>query len=324
MVDDEGAGNVRIDLRRVSSALHHRITHGKVHRVEEREGVLCENAAHRLGPDVCVGVYATIGHALGNLVAAEPDEEVFGCLGVSGVIYHVGTDLLSGTGAIVRRVCGGTAACVISDSTVAPLYAAAVTASLAAAGFTASLVTFPAGERYKRLSTLSDLLEQIAENGLTRDDVIVALGGGVTGDMESNVARAIFGIPAVKGIEFGLGFEASRVRGSQDNDPYEVRDGRCVPRTNNAGGILGGITTGSPLFFRVGFKPISSIGLEQDSVDLRTMTPAKLCVRGRHDTCPATRAVPIVEAVCALVVLDSILTWPADPEATTRHRPQTA
>jgi len=96
---------------------------------------------------------------------------------------HVGTDLLSGTGAIVRRVCGGTAACVISDSTVAPLYAAAVTASLAAAGFTASLVTFPAGERYKRLSTLSDLLEQIAENGLTRDDVIVALGGGVTGDM---------------------------------------------------------------------------------------------------------------------------------------------
>lgn len=150
------------------------------------------------------------------------------------------------------------------------------------------------------------------------------VGSPMFDGMESNVARAIFGIPAVKGIEFGLGFEATRVRGSQDNDPYEVRDGRCVPRTNNAGGILGGITTGSPLFFRVGFKPISSIGLEQDSVDLLTMTPAKLTVRGRHDTCPAVRAVPIVEAVCALVVLDSILTWPADPEITTRHEPQTA
>jgi len=76
-----------------------------------------------------------------------------------------------------------------------------------------------------------------------------------------------------------------------------------------------------PLSLQGGLSsPISSIGLEQDSVDLRTMTPAKLCVRGRHDTCPATRAVPIVEAVCALVVLDSILTWPADPEATTRHQ----
>jgi len=103
---------------------------------------------------------------------------------------HVGTGLLSETGVIAREVCDGDAACVISDSTVAPLYGDAVISSLCAAGFTSSLVTFPAGERHKRLSTLSDLLEQVAENGLTRDDVIVALGGGVTGDMGGFVAAS--------------------------------------------------------------------------------------------------------------------------------------
>lgn len=103
---------------------------------------------------------------------------------------HVGTGLLAEVGAIVRGVCDGEAACVVSDSTVAPLYASAVIASLAAAGFAPSLVSFPAGERHKRLSTLSDLLEQVAENGLTRDDVIVALGGGVTGDMAGFAAAS--------------------------------------------------------------------------------------------------------------------------------------
>ena len=145
------------------------------------------------------------------------------------------------------------------------------------------------------------------------------VGSPMFDGMESSIARAVFGIPAVKGLDFGLGFEATRVRGSRNNDPFEVRDGRCVPRTNNAGGILGGITTGAPLFFRVGFKPISSIYLEQDSVDLTTMTPAKLTVKGRHDTCPAVRGTPVVEAVCALVVLDSILSWPPDPETSATH-----
>ena len=96
---------------------------------------------------------------------------------------HVGTELLGEVGAIARDVCAGEAACVVSDSTVAPLYAGTVLDSLAAAGFDATLVTFPAGERNKRLSTMSDLLEEVAESGLTRDDAIVALGGGVTGDM---------------------------------------------------------------------------------------------------------------------------------------------
>ena len=131
--------------------------------------------------------------------------------------------------------------------------------------------------------------------------------------LENVIARAVFGIPAVKGIEFGLGFESARVRGSQDNDPYEVREGACVPRTNNAGGILGGISTGAPLHFRCALKPISSIGIEQDSVDLERMEPARLAVRGRHDATAVTRAVPVVEAVCALAVADSLLAWPAEP-----------
>lgn len=141
------------------------------------------------------------------------------------------------------------------------------------------------------------------------------VGSPMFDGLENVIARAVFGIPSVKGIEFGLGFESARVRGSQDNDPYEVRDGACVPRTNNAGGILGGISTGAPLHFRCALKPISSIGQEQDSVDLASMTPARLKVHGRHDATAVTRAVPVVEAVCALAVTDAILAWPAESQA---------
>lgn len=129
--------------------------------------------------------------------------------------------------------------------------------------------------------------------------------------IENVMARALFGIPAVKGVEFGRGFEVARLRGTQNNDPYEVRDGACVPRTNNAGGILGGITTGAPVLVRCAFKPISSVMVEQDSVDLDRMEPARLKVHGRHDTTAVIRAVPVVEAVCALALADALLAWPA-------------
>ncbi len=138
------------------------------------------------------------------------------------------------------------------------------------------------------------------------------VGSPMFDGVENTMARALFGIPSVKGVDFGLGFDAARTRGSQDNDPYEVRDGACVPTTNNAGGILGGITTGAPIRFRCAFKPISSIGLEQNSVDLTTMEDAKLAVHGRHDTTAVIRAVPVVEAVCAIAVTDSLLAWPAE------------
>ena len=130
--------------------------------------------------------------------------------------------------------------------------------------------------------------------------------------VENVLARDLFGIPSVKGVEFGRGFAAARLRGTQNNDPYEVRDGSCAPRTNNAGGILGGITTGAPLLVRCAFKPISSIMVDQDSVDLQTMEPATLRVHGRHDTTAVLRAVPVVEAVCALGLADILLAWPAE------------
>ena len=130
--------------------------------------------------------------------------------------------------------------------------------------------------------------------------------------VENVLARDLFGIPSVKGVEFGRGFAAARLRGTQNNDPYEVRDGSCAPRTNNAGGILGGITTGAPLLVRCAFKPISSIMVDQDSVDLQTMKPATLRVHGRHDTTAVLRAVPVVEAVCALGLADILLAWPAE------------
>ena len=130
--------------------------------------------------------------------------------------------------------------------------------------------------------------------------------------IENVMARALFGIPSVKGVEFGRGFAAVRLTGTQDNDPYEVRDGRCVPVSNNAGGILGGITTGAPVLVRVACKPISSVMVEQDSVDLGRMEPATLQVHGRHDTTAVIRAVPVVEAVCACTLADALLAWPAE------------
>ncbi len=137
------------------------------------------------------------------------------------------------------------------------------------------------------------------------------LGGPLFGGMEGRLAAALFGIPAVKGVEFGAGFRAAALRGSQHNDPFEVRDGRVVTRTNHAGGILGGITTGMPLVMRAAFKPTASIALEQDSVSLSRMEEEKLVVRGRHDPCIVPRAVPVVEAAAALVLLDALLDPPA-------------
>jgi chorismate synthase len=125
--------------------------------------------------------------------------------------------------------------------------------------------------------------------------------------MESKIARIVFGIPSVKGVSFGSGFEGSRLRGSRNNDPY-VMDGDAVrTKTNNHGGILGGITTGMPLIFRAAFKPTSSIGIEQDSVSLSKRENVKLTIEGRHDPCIVPRAVPVVEAAAAVAVCDILL-----------------
>lgn len=137
------------------------------------------------------------------------------------------------------------------------------------------------------------------------------IGSPMFDGIESTIARAVFGIPAVKGLEFGAGFDAARKRGSDNNDPYGIKDGAVYPLTNNAGGNLGGITTGAPLVLRMAVKPTPSIARAQQSVDMIALEPATLEVRGRHDPCIAPRAVPVAEAVAALAVLDSWLAWPA-------------
>ena len=131
------------------------------------------------------------------------------------------------------------------------------------------------------------------------------LGEPMFGGVENRLAAALFGVPAVKGVEFGAGFAAARMRGSQDNDPFEV-DERGAIRTasNNAGGILGGITTGMPLILRAAVKPTPSIFQPQRTISLSRREAAELRITGRHDPCIAHRAVPVIEAVTACVLLD--------------------
>ncbi len=136
----------------------------------------------------------------------------------------------------------------------------------------------------------------------------VGLGGPMFDGIDGALAQAMFGIPGVKGVEFGRGFESARLKGSENNDPFAIVDGKVVTTTNNAGGVLGGMTSGMPLVFRVALKPTPSIYMPQQSVDLKTMTPATLQIKGRHDPCIARRAMPVVEGLAAFVVLDALLT----------------
>lgn len=133
------------------------------------------------------------------------------------------------------------------------------------------------------------------------------LGDPMFDGMENRLAAALFGIPAVKGVEFGAGFAAAGMRGSEHNDPFTVEDGIVRAKTNHAGGILGGITTGMPVTLRLAVKPTPSIARPQQTVSLSAMEEAPLQIRGRHDPCIAHRAVPVVEAVTAAVILDLLL-----------------
>jgi len=133
------------------------------------------------------------------------------------------------------------------------------------------------------------------------------LGDPMFSGIENRLSAALFGIPAVKGVEFGDGFTAARRRGSENNDPFLVEDGKIVTASNHAGGILGGITTGMPLVFQLAVKPTPSIGRPQRTVSLSRMEETELVIHGRHDPCIAHRAVPVAEAVTALVLLDLLL-----------------
>ena len=139
----------------------------------------------------------------------------------------------------------------------------------------------------------------------------VGIGGPLFEGLDGRLAQALFGIPGVKGVEMGLGFEFAFLRGSNANDGYQMKDGRVTLVSNRSGGIVGGMSTGAPILFKVAMKPTPSIAKVQQTVSLSAGTDAELAVHGRHDPTIAVRAVPVVEAVTALCLLDALLGSPA-------------
>lgn len=135
----------------------------------------------------------------------------------------------------------------------------------------------------------------------------VGLGEPVFSSLDSDLAKIALSIPAVKGVEFGSGFGSARRRGTENNDQYRLAGGRIVSPTNNAGGILGGLSNGMPLVYRIAFKPASSIAAKQGTVDISKKEETELVVPGRHDPTVVPRAVPVVESVTALVLADHAL-----------------
>jgi chorismate synthase len=146
--------------------------------------------------------------------------------------------------------------------------------------------------------SLGGIIEGVALN------VPVGLGEPLYDNLDGDLARAMFVIPAVKGVAFGAGFAAARKKGSENNDPFMIKDGKIVTSTNNAGGILGGMSSGMPLVVRVAVKPVSSIATAQQTVDIEKMEETTITVGGRHDVCIVPRAVPVVEAMMAVTLCD--------------------
>ena len=138
-------------------------------------------------------------------------------------------------------------------------------------------------------------------------NVPVGVGDPIFDALDAELAKILFNIPAVKGVEFGSGFSVSQLRGSENNDQYTLKKGRVVTVTNNTGGILGGLSNGMPIVVRVAFKPTPSISKVQRTVDLKNLVEVPLEIRGRHDACIVPRAVPVVESAVAIVLADHLL-----------------
>jgi chorismate synthase len=132
----------------------------------------------------------------------------------------------------------------------------------------------------------------------------VGMGEPIFASLESDLSKALFSIPAVKAVEFGSGFAGSKMRGSENNDSYLKKNGKVVTKTNNSGGILGGLSNGMPIVVRVGFKPAASVAKTQQTLDISTNEQTNLTVPGRHDPCVVPRAPPVVESVVSMVLAD--------------------
>ena len=174
--------------------------------------------------------------------------------------------------------------------------------------------TFPVLSDYAGTQMQQCILEaasQMDSVGGIVETVIYGLDAGygepLFDSLESRLAHAVFSVPAVKGIEFGAGFALADMTGSEANDPFVVRDGRICTETNNSGGINGGISNGMPILFRTVLRPTPSIGIVQKSVHMDSLRDTALTIEGRHDPCIVHRACPVIDAMTALVIADTLL-----------------
>ncbi|MHA2008890.1 MAG: chorismate synthase [Promethearchaeota archaeon] len=168
-------------------------------------------------------------------------------------------------------------------------------------------------------SEKSKLMEEIIKSVKMKKDSIGGMvkcivnnfpegkGGPIFNSLESNISKGIFSIPAIKGIEFGAGFEAANMKGSEHNDPWIFKDGKIRTLKNDSGGIIGGISTGMPIEFTVVVKPTASIGIPQKTVNIQTMENVEVEFSGRHDPCIVPRVIPVIEGIAAAVLLDRLL-----------------
>ena len=156
-----------------------------------------------------------------------------------------------------------------------------------------------------RVSALGDSIGGVVEYKAA--GLPVGLGDNLCNGLESAISWSVFGVPAVKGIEFGAGFNITKMTGSAANDQFAVKDGKIVTATNNSGGILGGMANGMPLIFRAAVKPTPSISLPQKSVNLKTLKEQTVQISGRHDPCVVPRAAIAIEAAANTAILDLMI-----------------
>ncbi len=177
---------------------------------------------------------------------------------------------------------------------------------------------FPVLSEYKG-QRMKEIIAQARSEGDSVGGIIecavtglpAGLGEPMFGGMESRIAQIVYGVPAVKAVQFGIGSSVANIPGSENNDAYYIQDGTVKTRTNNCGGILGGITNGMPLIFSAAIKPTPSISKPQQSVSLEGMYDKPLQIKGRHDPCIVPRAVPVIEAAAAIAIFDAWLEFKA-------------
>jgi len=151
-------------------------------------------------------------------------------------------------------------------------------------------------------------------------NVPAGVGEPLFDSLDADIAKALFNVPAVKGVEFGLGFAIATLKGSESNDPYIVQSGKVATSTDNMGGILGGLSNGMPIIIRVAIKPTPSIGKKQKTVNLSTMEDANVTIKGRHDPCVVPKAVPAVESAVAIILADHLIRSGFIPKVLERHK----